>query len=168
MLLAPDASYWINKLQLMPHPEGGYYKEVYRSPRVFLPEAFNATRNECTHIYFLLEHHNFSAFHRIKSDEHWHFYYGNELEVFEIDANSGQLSIHTLGNRNVLSNLYCTITAGNWFGAKLADNNPEAYALVGCTVSPGFDFADFELASKDSLAQLYPQHQSFIEKYCIL
>jgi predicted cupin superfamily sugar epimerase len=143
-----DAAYWIKKLHLINHAEGGYYRETYRSPLTVnkndLPKNFQGDRNFSTSIYFLLEEKEFSAFHRIASDELWHFYAGNSLVIYEIEQD-GKLIEHKLGNDPGNGESFQTmISAGNWFGSRLANAN--GYALAGCTVSPGFDFEDFELA----------------------
>jgi len=160
------ADFWIRHLQLNKHIEGGWYSEVYRSALVFnkeqLPSAFESERNACTHIYFLLEKNEFSAFHKIKSDELWHFYAGDPFIIYEIDEN-GKTKEHLLGN-NIENgeSLFCVIKAGNWFASKLADGSE--YGLAGCTVAPGFDFNDFEMAKRDSLLQAYPQHAELINR----
>jgi len=159
-----SASHWIKHLQLAQHVEGGWYSEVYRSALMIrkeqLPPVFSGARNACTHIYFLLEQGNFSAFHRIASDELWHFYSGDPLVVYEIDTR-GSLTEHLLGNNPLLGHSpFCVISAGSWFGSRPATGSE--YALVGCTVSPGFDFADFELANADELAAAHPSHEILI------
>lgn len=155
----------IQQLQLLPHPEGGYYREVYRSENCFPNSNFNefpSGRSFGTSIYFLLENKNFSAFHRIKSDEIWHFYEGCALEIISIDPN-GNLEIQKLGNHPEENECFQhTVKAGNWFAARLLKNN--SFALVGCTVAPGFDFIDFELPSKEKLIHLFPQHSDIIQQ----
>jgi uncharacterized protein len=158
------AEYWIDKLQLTTHIEGGAFREIYRSPvmapQQALPATFNGERHFCTSIYFLLQQHQFSAFHKIKSDEVWHFYYGDALIVYEIDQ-QGSLIEHRLGcDPDNNETFQCVIAAGNWFAAQLAPGGE--YTLVGCTVSPGFDFADFELAKKEELIASYPAHSKLI------
>ncbi len=162
------AAFWIQHLQLNIHIEGGYYSEVYRSSLTFekdkLPSSFTGDRNASTHIYFLLKKNQFSAFHRIQSDELWHFYAGGPLVIYEIQE-SGHLTKHLLGNDpQAGQSLFCVIKAGNWFASQPAEQSE--YSLVGCTVSPGFDFADFEMAKKKELIQLYPQHSELIDKLC--
>jgi predicted cupin superfamily sugar epimerase len=164
MTKRPDAAYWIDKLQLTNHVEGGVFREVYRSeliiPRKSLPLFFQGDRPASTHIYFLLLDGQFSAFHRIASDEVWHFYSGDPLLVFEI-THSGRLVTHRLGGNPEKGESFVTvIRAGNWFASALADGSE--YALAGCTVAPGFDFADFELAEREALASQYPQHEELI------
>lgn len=159
------ASYWIEKYNLMPHPEGGHFAETYRAsesiPHHALPGRFGGNRAFSTGIYFLLESHNFSAFHRIQADEMWHFYAGDALEVFVIDEKTGELSIIRLGNNPDKGETFqAVVPAGAWFASRPASGS--TYALVGCTVAPGFDFADFEMGGRDALSQLYPQHAGLI------
>jgi len=163
------AEYWINRLQLATHIEGGAFREIYRSPVLAplsaLPSTFTGDRNFCTSIYFLLQQHQFSAFHKIKSDEVWHFYYGDALIVYEIDQ-QGRMIEHRLGcDPDNQESFQCVIAAGNWFAARLAPGGD--YALVGCTVSPGFDFADFELVKQKELIAAYPQHAALIKELTI-
>ncbi len=160
------AEYWINKLELATHIEGGAFKEIYRSPVLTplsaLPNGFTGDRNFCTSIYFLLQQHQFSAFHKIKSDEVWHFYYGDTLIVYEIDQ-QGHVIEHRLGcDPENNESFQCVIPAGNWFAARLAPGGE--YALAGCTVSPGFDFTDFNLAKQEELIAAYPAHEQLIKE----
>jgi uncharacterized protein len=160
----PDAQHWIDRLHLTPHVEGGAYKEVYRSPLVLpkeiLPSGFSGDCAACTHIYFLLHTNTFSAFHKIRSDECWHFYAGNTLLIYEIEPD-GTLLTHRLGNDMDKGDTFFTvIKAGNWFASVPAPGS--SYALVGCSVSPGFVFDDFELADRAMLTNAYPQHAALI------
>ena len=163
--MLPPASFWIEKLQLSTHIEGGSYKEIYRSdlliPQEQLPGSFDGARNISTSIYFLLEAGQFSAFHRISADEQWHFYYGGKLMVFEIQED-GHMIEHTLGNDPTQAGCHfqCIIKAGSWFASAPAKGT--AYSLAGCTVAPGFDFADFELANRQELVERFPQHEQLI------
>ena len=156
----------VKELDLLPHPEGGYYKETYRSEgkitQACLSPDFVGDRNMATGIYFLIEKGNFSALHKIKSDETWHFYYGDALEVIEIDE-QGKLSITQIGS-NILKGetFQYTVKANTWFGSRVSGNG--LFSLVGCTVYPGFDFNDFELAKQQDLIQLFPQHQTIIKE----
>lgn len=163
--MRPDAAYWIEKLQLSSHVEGGAFAQYYQSslilPASVLPADFKGDRPVCTGIYFLLQQGQFSAMHRIASDEVWHFYYGDPLYVYEIRPD-GELIAHLLGNDPTRQQCFqCVVKAGSWFGSIPANNSE--YSLVACTVAPGFDFADFELAERTSLAQAFPQHASLIE-----
>lgn len=158
------ANYWIEKLQLEQHIEGGAYRRTYEAalqlPKTILPDTFNGDRPVATAIYFLLQANQFSAMHRIASDELWHFYYGDALEVFEIKK-EGNLHIHLLGNKPANGEQFqAMVQAGSWFGSKVKTGGH--YALVGCTVSPGFCFDDFELAERQSLTALFPQHKEII------
>lgn len=151
-----DASYYVTHLGLLPHPEGGYYKETYRANGQF------GDRDYSTAIYFLLEEGNFSAFHRIKSDEVWHFYAGTGLVIVEIDE-TGNLINTLLGNDLVKGQQYqYVVKAGRWFASYLS--NKGGFALVGCTVSPGFDFKDFEMAKRKDLLKEYPNHGEIIHQ----
>lgn len=162
--MRPNADYWIKKLQLTPHIEGGAFREAYRSslsiPASGLPILFQGTRNICTAIYFLLQEGQFSAFHRIASDEIWHFYSGDPLVIYEIN-HGGSMIIHHLGSDPEAGQKFLTvIKAGSWFASVPAAGSE--YSLVGCTVSPGFDFADFELAERTALSDRYPEHADLI------
>ena len=160
-----SSEYFINKLNLQTHPEGGYFAETYRAsdtvPANALPAQFGGARNLSTAIYFLLEGSQFSAFHRIKSDELWHFYAGIPLNVFIIHP-GGELEIMKIGN-NLEEGCHFQglVKAGCWFASQPI--NTEGFSLVGCTVSPGFDFADFELAGIE-LGEQHPQHRDLIHK----
>jgi predicted cupin superfamily sugar epimerase len=157
---------WIDALQLRRHPEGGYYSETYRSPEVIpraaLPPRFGGDRSFCTAIYFLLAGDDFSALHRIKQDEVWHFYDGAALTVHVIDPGGSYAALRVgrdLGGGEVPQ---AVVAAGCYFGATVS--NPTSYSLVGCTVAPGFDFADFELPRRAELLERFPQHRHIIEK----
>jgi predicted cupin superfamily sugar epimerase len=154
--------------QLLPHPEGGYYKETYRSGEWMsadaLPKRFTGKRNFATAIYFLLEQGNFSAFHRIQSDETWHFYAGQLLNIYVI-RQTGEFEIIQLGpDISKGQSFQATVPAGAWFASMSAAET--SFSFVGCTVAPGFDFMDFELARAAELIELYPQHKLVIEKLC--
>jgi predicted cupin superfamily sugar epimerase len=156
----------IKKLGLRKHIEGGYFSETYRSKEIikknYLRDKFSDERNLSTAIYFLLTNKDFSAFHRLKSDEIWHFYEGSSLNIYTI-SKTGNLKILKLGNNLVKNETFqITINSGQWFAAEIADDN--SYCLVGCTVSPGFDFRDFELGKREELIKLYPQHKKIINK----
>jgi predicted cupin superfamily sugar epimerase len=166
LTIHPTASYWIETLGLTPHVEGGAFREVYRSelaiPRNGLPLFFQGSRSASTSIYFLLSAGQFSAFHRIASDELWHFYYGDPLLVYEIRHN-GDLIEHRLGQNPAKDEYFQTaVKAGSWFASIPAPGSE--YALVGCTVAPGFDFEDFELAKRGALSSMYPEHADLIHR----
>lgn len=158
----------IQKYNLESHPEGGWYNQTYKSgeqiPADALPERFGADRSFATAIYFLLEQGDFSAFHRIKSDECWHFYAGEPLLIYIIDQN-GELKIISLGNDFKEGQSFQYVVPANcWFASCPAAGSE--YCFVGCTVSPGFEFEDFELASATELTAIYPQHKKIIEQLC--
>lgn len=161
-----DATYWVKRLRLEPHPEGGYFRQTYRSEititRETLPAGFGGDRAASTAIYFLLEGKNFSAFHRLRSDEMWHFYIGAPVRVHVIDT-AGKYSSIILGNDPEAGQVFqAVVGAGCWFGSHVADW--ESFALVGCTVAPGFDFEDFEMGKRAELVANYPQHRELIRK----
>lgn len=159
-----ESQHWIRSLDLQPHPEGGYYREIYRSSgticRQVLSGAFKGDRSYATSIYYLLEDRDFSAFHRIPSDEIWHFYDGTGLEIIEIDEGGGLRSTQ-LGRSPEKGVSLCHVVSGRrWFAARIPEG--VGYALVGCTVAPGFDFEDFEMARRPYLIATYPQHAEII------
>jgi len=157
----------IQKLQLKPHPEGGFFKETYRSnetiPEDSLPSLFEGTRNYSTCIYYLLRSGDFSAFHKINQDEIWHFYLGSPIKLYVI-SESGTLSEVIIGSDLSSGQVPQFVVPKHfWFAAKVVE--PNNFALVGCTVSPGFDFKDFTLASRENLVELFPQHSNIIEEF---
>jgi uncharacterized protein len=160
------ARYYIEHLALQPHPEGGHYKETYRSagtiPAVCLPGM--GDRSFSTAIYFLLQEGDFSAFHRIKSDECWHFYEGGTLLVHVINQN-GEYNCTKLG-RNIHEGevLQYVVPAGAWFASEPASDT--FFSLVGCTVAPGFDFADFEMGKRENLSRQFPRYELLISRLC--
>jgi uncharacterized protein len=204
-----NARYWIERLRLEPHPEGGYFRQSYKSEmlmaptdsraaakaatRVGQPVIPNRSQNLCpvsakdaetrtghptraasTAIYFLLEGKNFSAFHRLRSDEMWHFYDGSPLVVHVIDA-VGEYSSVLLGNDADAGQVFqAVVKAGCWFASEIAQNSHfsqnrgevghPSYALVGCTVAPGFEFEDFELAKGEELSRKFPRHAELIAR----
>lgn len=150
-------------LQLQPHPEGGFYREVYRSEMQISPEGFPGTRPVSTSIYYLLQQGDFSTFHRIASDELWHFHYGQDLLIHELGANG--YTCHRLGTSfEQGARLQVVIPAGSWFASEPAEGS--AFCLAGCTVAPGFDFRDFELARAGELVRQYPDHATLIRRLC--
>jgi predicted cupin superfamily sugar epimerase len=161
-----DAKQWIKTLQLQQHPEGGWFSEVYRCresiPHECLPDRFTGGRSFSTAIYFLLSRTDFSALHRIKQDEVWHHYDGGSLTIHLIDADGGYSA--TLLGKDLAAGErpLAMVPTGNLFGATV--NDPESFALVGCTVAPGFDFDDFEMPSPEKLFEQYSQHQELIER----
>lgn len=161
------ADEYIRRLGLQKHPEGGYYKETYRSNDELasdqLPVRFSpaGNRNFSTAIYYLLRGDDFSAFHKIQSDEMWHFYDGTSIEILMLQNNT--LKAVTLGRGiDRGEQLQFVVPSGAWFGARLKDS--DGFALAGCTVSPGFDFSDFILADPAELKKQYPAYAGVIEQ----
>ena len=166
MSTAITAEQLIQQFGLATHPEGGYYKETYRAAETIsataLPGRFSGDRSFSTAIYFLLDQGNFSAFHRIRSDECWHFYAGGCLLVHIIHFN-GELETIRLGND--ISQDECfqyVVPAGCWFASEPTADT--LFSFVGCTVAPGFDMADFDMADAQELISIYPQHQAIITR----
>jgi uncharacterized protein len=171
----------IERFGLIPHPEGGHYRETHRDPaRVArIPNvvggaggsglAADASRSASTCIYYMLCDGAYSAWHRIRSDEVWHFYAGDPLDVHVLDA-AGQLVTHRLGNALARDDaaFQAVVPAGCWFAAQCPVPMQEAeaagFALVGCTVAPGFEFSEFELADTDRLAATHPGHAELIRR----
>jgi predicted cupin superfamily sugar epimerase len=160
----PKAAAYIKKLHLKKHPEGGYYREIYRSGEKILtdhlPKRYKSSRNFSTSIYFLLERNQFSGFHLLNSDELWHFYDGSTILIYIINQ-KGKLSLKKLGKHNDCS-FQITIKKDNWFAAEVEDK--KSFSLFGCTVSPGFEFEDFELGKKEFLLKKFPQHNTLIQR----
>jgi uncharacterized protein len=160
-----DAKYWIQKLRLEPHPEGGFYRQTYKAelilPRAALP-GFSGDRAACTAIYFLLEGENFSAFHRLRSDEIWHFYAGGGLAVHVIAGDGAYSQMLLGGDADAGEQLQVVVKAECWFASEMRDRR--SWAVVGCTVAPAFDFEDFEMAKREELARQYPQRREIIRR----
>lgn len=157
---------YIKNLHLTPHPEGGYFREIYRAngiiPKDALPMRYNSGRAYSTTIYYLLESGDFSSLHRLKSDEQWFHIDGSALTIHSIDLN-GNYTQHHIGKNLEKGELpHAVILHGHWFGGTV--DEPNSYALVGCIVAPGFDFEDFTLAKREDLVKQFPQHESLIRK----
>ncbi len=166
MSTAITAEQLVQQFGLATHPEGGYYKETYRAAETIsaaaLPERFGGDRSFSTAIYFLLDQGNFSAFHKIQSDECWHFYAGGCLLIHIIHLN-GELETIRLGNNISLGECFqYVVPAGCWFASESAPGT--TFSFVGCTVAPGFDFADFDMADAQELINKYPQHELIITR----
>lgn len=162
-----NANVLVESLGLLPHPEGGFYKETYRAPDV-LPSAalaglgagrFAGDRAASTAIYFLLREGEYSALHRIASDEVWHFYAGSPLTIVVLHADGRREDLllgldfaHGAAPQQV-------VPAGAWFGSYVTGGG---FALVGCTVAPGFDFEDFELGTRSDLLEKFPDHAEVV------
>lgn len=160
------AEFWIEQLQLQPHPEGGYYRETYRSKGAYSfneNTPFKGPRSWATSIFYLLKGRERSMLHRIHSDELWFYHAGSPLTV-HIFPEKGEPSNFTLGlpgnNHNLLQE---TVPAESWFGASLEEPDENNFALVSCVVAPGFDFRDFAFAEKKLLLAQFPLHSALIE-----
>lgn len=154
----------IARLQLARHPEGGWFRETYRSaeaiPAEALPARFRGDRAFATAILFLLEAGDISTLHRIRSDELWHFHAGSPLVIHAIFPD-GVHRAWRLGSDLAAGELFqAAVPAGCWFGAEPTGE----FALVSCTVSPGFDFRDFEMGDRRLLTDAYPQHAALVAK----
>ena len=141
-----DMNAIIDALRLEPHPEGGFYREMYRSEKRVNDLNRSGNKSACTSIYYLLSGKDFSAWHRIKSDETWYFHLGCDLLIYFLDENK---AIRTLQVGAESQNFQATIPADTWFAAKPLSEN--AYCLVSCAVAPGFEFEDFEMGLRDEL-----------------
>ncbi len=147
----------IERLHLSPHPEGGYYRETYRSSESVeqdaLPSRYGGARSFGTAVYYLLTAETFSAIHRVKTDEVWHFYCGDSAELLQL-LPDGSGFLTTLGSdveRGM--QLQVVVPWGTWQGARLVQGGQ--YALLGTTVAPGFEFTDFQLGCRDELLHAY-------------
>lgn len=161
------ATEWIARLALQPHPEGGHFREIYRAseqiPAAALPVRYGGPRAFSTSIYYLLAGAQISTLHRIASDEQWHFYDGCAV-LLSMIAPDGTLREVRLG-RNAADgeHVQTVILAGTWMGARLASSTPrQRYALIGCTVAPGFEFRDFEAGIRADLLKRFPRHRKVI------
>ena len=160
------ADYFITNLGLTSHPEGGYYKETYRSSGAFENtgyDLFPSGRSYSTAIYYLLQNGDFSAFHKIRSDECWHHYAGGTLLIHILHTN-GQYQCVQLGKQASIGEVFQhVVPAGAWFASEPSPSSD--FVLTGCTVSPGFDFRDFEMARKEDLLTIYSQRE-LISRLC--
>jgi predicted cupin superfamily sugar epimerase len=154
-----DARAIIDALALTPHPEGGFYRETYRAAAT--APFPSGERAASTAIYFLLPAASLSALHRVRSDEVWHHYGGDPVELHVIDEADGTHAVHRLGP-DVLAGErpQAVVPAGVWQAAVAVGPR---WALCGCTVAPGFDFADFEMPSRAELVRRMPALAAAIE-----
>lgn len=148
----------VKTLQLTPHPEGGFFKETYRSKELI--ETPVGPRNLTTSIFFLLTSENVSRFHRIKSDEHWYFHEGSPLTIHTLSA-QGHATLH-LGPIADGYSPHQLVPAEVIFGSTV--DEPNCYALVSCVVTPGFDFEDFELLDEKELISQFTEAREIIGK----
>ena len=153
----------IERFGLQPHPEGGYFRETYRCRETITRTALGTQRSASTAIYYLLCDGAYSAWHRIRSDEIWHFYAGSPLDVHVLEPGRRRTT-HRLGNAIERSDtvFQAVVPAGAWFAAECID--PQGYALAGCTVAPGFEFSEFELAETAALLAQYADEAELIQR----
>lgn len=158
-----NASFYIERLNLMAHPEGGHYKETYRSVSE-IETSDTEKRNTATSIFFLLQRDERSHLHRIKSDEQWYYHDGDVLEI--IVLHKGILTVQKIG-RDLQNGevLHYTVPAGAWFGSRVL--NKKGFVLVSCVVAPGFDFKDFELATYKKISREFSAYDSIVKEMCI-
>ncbi|MEQ9618278.1 MAG: cupin domain-containing protein [Deltaproteobacteria bacterium] len=157
----------IKLYNMKPHPEeGGYYVETYRAKEGIkkdsLPERYTGDRDHSTAILYLLTHDTRSYLHRLKSDEVWHFYLGDPVQMIMIHP-SGTIKVIFLGQDLKAGQfVQVAVPAGLWFGCYLLEGGE--FALMGATVAPGFEFSDFELGDRKELIERFPRHEDYIEK----
>lgn len=159
-----NSNHIIQTLNLVPHPEGGYFAETYRSDAV-IPEKSGLAegeRNVSTAIYYLLRSEDISRFHRIRSDEVWHHYMGTAVTIHIIHEDGLYEARYVGQNFADGERPQCVVPAGSWFGATV--DQKDGFALCGCTVSPGFDFDDFEMADRYMMLQAFPEHEAIIRR----
>jgi predicted cupin superfamily sugar epimerase len=155
----------IKSLKLKPHPEGGFFAENYRSREVIKgggDDEFPSGRNYCTGIYYLLGSEDISCFHRIRSDEVWHHYEGSSITIHVIHEDGLYEALYLGKELSEQQQPQCVVPAGAWFGVTV--DEPGTYVLCGCTVSPGFDFEDFEMADRYRMLQAFPEHEVIIRE----
>jgi predicted cupin superfamily sugar epimerase len=157
-----NAAYWIQQLLLSPHPEGGFYKEVFRSQQQVKRVGNDAVLQACTSIYYLLEGEDYSGFHKISSDEIWYFHKGAPLTVHVINAEGEHHALQLSDQPG--GDLSLVVCAGLWFAAEIPGK--KGYALVSCAVAPGFEFSEFEMAKKEELIETYPGNEELFEHLC--
>lgn len=157
-----NAKYWIERLNLLPHPEGGYYREVYRSGDTIGHPEHSRERNLATSIYFLLEGENISHFHELSSDELWYYHDGKGANIHVFDK--GQYQSYEL-SKDPKGQLQVLLPAHSEFAAEVIGQ--DGYVLMGCVVTPGFDFEDFRLLKKKEMLEKYPGHSELIERFCM-
>lgn len=158
MALPSDEKSIISTLDLQPHPEGGWFRETFRDAETELPNG----RSASTMIYYFLQSGDFSHIHRLDAAEGWHFYAGNTIEIVELGESGAKVTRLGLdfvgGERPQYS-----VSKDTWFGCRLAEGSGREWALMGCTVAPGFEFAKFELGEREVLMELFPRCREWIE-----
>jgi predicted cupin superfamily sugar epimerase len=155
-----NSEYWIRHLTLQPHPEGGFYREVFRS--AIAVNRSSSVKQACTSIYYLLEGKDYSGFHRLASDEIWYFHKGAPLHIHAINEDGDYIK-YELSDTST-GNLSIVIEAGIWFAAEIPSD--EGFTLVSCAVAPGFEFAEFEMAKQEVLSREYQQYTGLFKRLC--
>lgn len=157
----------IEHFSLLKHPEGGYYREVYRSEKTLnnLPSPFNGSRNYLTSIYFMLKSEDKSLFHRLSADEIWYFHLGTALKFYLLDP-EGNLKTFILGSDFRKGEMLQVIAPANhYMAAEVIEE--DSFTFISCAVAPGFDFVDFEMGDKKSMTQDYPSHAEIIDRFTV-
>jgi len=163
-----SAAQWIEQLGLQPHPEGGFFRETYRSAHMIPPEAlpdrYPGARSLATTIYYLLRAEDVSRLHRLRTDENWYYHAGNTLKLHQF--NSDGFYRHTsLGlDPGAGAEPQRVVPAGCWFAAEVATPSEGDFTLVSCSLAPGFEFADFELGDREKLLAAWPDYAALIRK----
>jgi len=164
--MSPDPSRWIDELGLVPHPEGGFYRETWRSPEMLakgsLPGRFPGPRPLGTSILYLLRAGERSRLHRLRADETWHLYDGGPLHLHLLEPGTGHRRLALGLDVTRGESPQCLVPHGAWFGAEVGEG--ATHALAGCTVVPGFAFEDFELGERDALLAAFPAHRALVER----
>jgi predicted cupin superfamily sugar epimerase len=163
--LEKDKSFWIDKLQLRPHPDGGFFTENYRSKDLVAGISSGmANHNASTSIYHLYASETKSFCHKLDSDELWYYHYGSSITIYMIDA-QGNFTVKICGPGDE-EDLAVLVPKNNWFGARVFD--PNSYSLVSCNVAPGFEYTDFQMMDRNELIEQFPQHKEAILFYTLL
>jgi len=156
----------VKEKELQPHPEGGYFKETYRakeevkvSERYRTDEEGDITRSACTMIDFLMLSGNFSAWHKIKSEEIWQFCEGSPITIYMLNPETHEVTSQTINEESRV----CVVPHETWFAADVSEE--DSYGLVTCIVTPGFDFKDFTLGNRDGLISEFPEHEEEIKRF---
>jgi predicted cupin superfamily sugar epimerase len=157
----------VQQFQMLEHPEGGFYAPAFRSDQLLDTSTlkinrWKGPRNLYSSIYYLLMNGQFSCWHRIASDEMWHFYEGDPITLHVL-TKDGAYYCKTLGNPSSDLCYQWVVKGGDWFAA--ISSGPIGYSLTGCSLAPGFDFADFEIGSKEMLLEQYPNQADVIRKF---
>lgn len=161
--MSRDADFWVRTLGLAPHPEGGFFRETWRSAETAegLPARFGGPRALGTSILYLLRAGERSRLHRLRADEVWHFHEGGPLHLHLFGPAEGYRRLALGRDPERGERLQAVVPAGAWFGAEPAEG--AAFALVGCTCAPGFEYGDFELGTREDLLARFPADRALVE-----